>query len=225
MAIAFDAGTLFIPAGNQTSVTLAHIVSAGANTILLAGVKIYAGGNPADLLTGITYNGVAMTFGMKVAASGPVEMYLYYLYAPASGTHNIVATLSSGAGVALSGLSYTGVSQTGFPDASVSNGSIASPANFTLTTVANNAWLAGFMMSDNGSNMTAGTGTILRATTNQFVPLDSNGAKTPAGSYSLQGVDAGRNIGGIVVSLAPAITAALQLTNVATMANVSTITS
>lgn len=223
MAIAFDAQSLFLPGGSPTTITVAHTCSAAANTLLISGVKIYNGGSPADLLTGITYNGVAMTFLTKLNAPGTVEMYLYYLYAPASGTHNLVGTLSSGAQVGIIGLSYTGVSQSGFPDASVSNGSIGSPANFTLTTVANNCWLVGFLMSDNGSNMNVGTGTTLRTSASQIVGVDSNGAKTPPGSYSLQGVDAGRNIGGFVVSLAPASTQG-TLTNVSTFTNVSTIT-
>lgn len=67
----------------------------GINRMLwLAVIVDNAGEGGGDQLIGITYNGVAMTLSQKKEALGAVnlEMYIFYLVAPAVGTHDVVIT-------------------------------------------------------------------------------------------------------------------------------------
>lgn len=89
-----------------------HTVSSGSNRILI--VTIVVGGHNID---SITYNGSALT---SAGYSGSLDspsfgMNMWYLIAPASGTHNIVVTLSGGmpfeGGATAFATDYTGVHQ------------------------------------------------------------------------------------------------------------------
>src|ERR1700756_3968755 len=149
MAIAFDASSR----GSGTSVsslTVSHTCS-GSNRILLVALE-WVEGPTTD--TGVTYNGVAMTAIFQgFNPTGTRRMSLYYIVAPATGTNNIVASWGSstfGTTILLA-LSYTGAKQAGVPDASTSGGSASgSPVTATVTTIADNAWLVGFLLMGNG---------------------------------------------------------------------------
>src|SRR6266852_9546104 len=97
-----------------TTLTYSHAVSAtGTNRILFVNVKT------ADTsVSSVTYNGVALT---SIASDhGTYSNYydfLYYMVAPATGTHDVVITLPSSDYFQSTAASYTGASQTGVPDA------------------------------------------------------------------------------------------------------------
>jgi hypothetical protein len=206
MNISFDAVSNFIGAPGGSSKTLAHTCS-GLYRVLFVGVNSYNGGSTADTLQGVTYNGTAMTFIDKVSQGGPAEIYLYYLINPDTGTNNIVAT-TTGTMTELDvmGASYNLTRQTGVPDGSNTGATGASPRTISITTTADNCWLVGVFASDQGSTVSAGTGTTRRSNTggNLFMIADSNGAKTPPGSFSIQGTVPGGNIAGVAASFAPA---------------------
>lgn len=181
MAIAFNAAT-HSAYTNSTSNTLSH-TTAGSNRILF--VSIYAG---SDVVTGVTYNGVAMTQLQKqlmVGAAAGQYIYLYMLVNPASGANNVVVSSSSGLGGYISAVSYTGAKQTGQPNVS-NKQAVTSTTSLTtsVTTTLDNCWLTGYAYH-NGT-VVAGTATTLRGgSVNVLQTMDSNGAKSPAGSYSL----------------------------------------
>ena len=186
---------------NTTSNDLIHI-TAGANRGLA--VSIYSS---IDSVTGVTYNGVSMAFVRKVVMLGGAAgqfIHLYYLINPASGSNTVTVTSSSNLGGYVSAVSYTGTKQTGQPDASNTGGS-ASTASLTtsLTTVADNCWLTGY--SYHNATISAGAGTILRGgSLGVLQTIDSNGPKTPAGSYSLvTTVGAADFAGHVMLSIAP----------------------
>jgi hypothetical protein len=113
MAIAFDApsNTSGI---QQATLTVSHTCT-GSNRVLIAmtGVSASAVGN----VSGVTYNGVAMTpLWNVVNGGGSTRCTGWYLIAPDTGTHDLVATFTGGGGAndeqALGGVSYTGVNQT-----------------------------------------------------------------------------------------------------------------
>lgn len=199
MAIAFDAKS------NGSTQTISHTCT-GSNLILVVGFLTYRIAGTANSVTGVTYNGVAMTqYGVLERAATSEYQYMYYLVGPSTGANNIVVSTSNTLDAfQCSNASYTGVQQTGQPDSYVtvapsSSGGITA----TTTTVADNCWLAGFFCSDTAGSWTAGANTTLRDASgnNQF--CDSNGAKTPAGSYSLittkaSGIDSGQ-----MVSISP----------------------
>lgn len=189
MAIAFDAKAE--SSVTSTSLTYSHTCT-GSNLILWVGVVTY--GNALDHVTGVTYNGVAMTrttngFNNN-SASGPA-VYLYYLVNPSTGANNVVISVDSSRLIIGLSASYTGAAQSGQPDNSATNQTASGTSlSVSLTTVADNCWLVGMMDVNNGTALTAGANTTLRQqdTTsgqNSNGLFDSNGAKTPAGSYSL----------------------------------------
>lgn len=209
MAIAVDnsaALTNWVTTG--TSQTIAYTCS-GSDRLLLVGIMI---SSSSDLVTGVTYSGTAMSRqGTTNDAFGSNRFYLYSLIAPATGSNNVVISLSSSTSMSSVALSYTGVKQTGFPDSSVTSGGSTGTTSFSLnfTTVADNCWLA-CVGRDLDSAFTPSAGTTDRVQTT-VVPIqgsDSNGARTPAGSQSLAWTSGGSNrIGGFVgVSFGPVVT-------------------
>src|SRR5882724_8240704 len=106
MAISFDVAVNGSFA--STTLTWSHTCS-GTNRYLV--VLIRAGS--ADTLTGVTYNGVAMTPLKKILVntSGSVQdnFYVYGLANPASGANNIVASASTAVTILGLSASYKGV--------------------------------------------------------------------------------------------------------------------
>lgn len=116
----------------STTFTISHTIS-GTNTLLICAIDGHT--VTTDLITSVTYNGIAMQrFSSNINLGATAESFwTYYLLSPSTGTHNIVITCSSdpglgGGGLFVANASYTGVFQTGFPDASLdnSNGSTTS---------------------------------------------------------------------------------------------------
>jgi hypothetical protein len=60
---------------------------------------------------GVTYNGAALTFA-GASTNGTVRSEIWYLVAPASGTHNVVVTAPNADAVTATSMSFTGVNQT-----------------------------------------------------------------------------------------------------------------
>lgn len=184
MAIAFDFGST--GTASATSVTVAHTVS-GSDRILLTGVTTGDGSSQGDdVVTGVTYNGVSMTRINTVVNTGNTSRsYLYYLLAPATGTNNVVASLSTSRRVRASSASYTGVGN-GQPDASNTATDSSNPYSISVTTVADNCWVVGFDGNGAGEAITAGTSTTARGGSGTTGMIgDNNAAKTPAGSVTL----------------------------------------
>ena len=196
MAIAFDAAT---PSANNLgiSVTFSHTCT-GSNLILIAAVSA-AVNNSSQVVSTITYAGAGMTKidSQLDTATNFRHTELWYLIAPATGANNVIVTYGVepsdffSVGVA----SYTGVKQSGQPDASGKNTSGASNVTAmskSITTVADNCWIVGAASNlSNGTSNTADSGSFLRQSIYERVAggrelwqLDSNGAKTPAGSFS-----------------------------------------
>ena len=184
MAIAFDSATR-ATTGTGTSLTFSHTVS-GSNRILVVGVADNDA-TTGDTITGVTYNGVAMSRisgGYGTNTDGGT-VFLYYLVAPATGTHNVVVSCSSSHSLSALAASYTGAAQTGQPDANTAQSTSASTSiNISLTSVADKCWAV--IYTKGGDYISASTGTTSRADTAEARKLgDLNGPITPAGSTSL----------------------------------------
>lgn len=189
-AIAFDtftAGTLVNPG---SSVTISHTVSASADPILFGGGIVRT-----NTISGMTYNSVSMTAIGSAVQGVNDKIYLFYLVAPASGAHNLVISQTGSSVINGNAISYIGAKQTGQPDANTDTAQ-ATVANQdgTVTTIADNSWAVMYAYDAQTGVSSAGAGTTLRGTSNggantQF--YDGNGAKTPAGSYTLNFVASG----------------------------------
>lgn len=205
MAIAFDTS---VSGGNSasTSLTWSHTVT-GSNSVL----EVVTQGNVAgtDDITSVTYAGVSLTKIDGVQIPSDRYIGLWELINPATGANNVVISFT-GSFMQAHSASYTGVAQSGQPDAS-NKGTATSTTSVTVsvTTVADNCWLVG-SFGNASSTPLAGTGTTSRqAATAGIALFDSNGAKTPPGSFSLQETFGGStNLAGIVASIAPFVAGA-----------------
>lgn len=114
MAIAFDAGSANT-ALNASSITVSHTCAASAVLV----VWFAWNNNASRSLSSLTYNSVAMTqvgstldITLGDASNAPGKLVCYKIDNPASGAHNIVATLSAATGaneeLIIQGMSFTG---------------------------------------------------------------------------------------------------------------------
>lgn len=176
MAIAFDATS-----SAAGTASWSHTCT-GTNRILIVGA--YAA---TDVVTGATYNSVAMTLiGKTTFGAGRQGAYLFYLINPATGSHTVAIT-GGGTSKGIGATSLTGALQSGQPDSSATGTAlgVTSPVVAATTVVAANCWLVG-VEADGAGGETAGTGTTIRQTDgNGLVLADSNGT-VATGSQSLQ---------------------------------------
>lgn len=182
MAIARDSNLATFDDAAGTTHTYSFNNSAG-NFLLVPVFEVDGG----DFVTGVTYNGVAMTNGGKIAL-GTTQIYIFYLASPATGTHNIVISANNAACDTRGGASsYSGVTG-GFGNSTTLNNTTASPFTTTLTTPSDNCWT---VLAVGGTNaVTASTGSNFRSSDSgsdgRFTCFyDSSGAITPAGSHSM----------------------------------------
>jgi len=198
MAIALDAASsIGVGASPRTN----NHTTSGAERLMLVAVYCSAG---TDNATAVTYNSIPLTKIIS-AANRNYGKSLWYLIGPDTGTNQVSVTCSSG-NVGFQVLTYTGVRQGAFPDGqdgdnSASAGSVTS----TIVTTKDNCWTAMFVDSGS-SNPAASTGSTIRV---NGVPggasaFDSNGAITPAGSYSMTStITPDQTIESMMVSFAP----------------------
>lgn len=126
--------------------------------------------------------------------SSTYKLTLFYLIAPASGNNTLQLSWDGAATrLVLSSVSYTGAKQSSQPDAFNTGTDTTSPFQVSVTTVADNCWTVGAFVDNTDAVMTVGTGTTNRAGSGAVsdVLADSNAAKTPAGSVTLECTGAG----------------------------------
>ena len=202
MAIARDATSS--GAATATSLTVAHTCS-GSNRILFVNVVTIDG--TTDHVTGVTYNGVAMTRQSTLAIGTVARSYMYYLLAPATGANNVVISVGASVSIQSDNVSYNGVSQSGFPDASsATTASAATTYSNTLTTIADNAvHVAYIRVDDHSITLDSGGALVLaRGAGGEGIYESSPLAITPAASHSIAfSTTPAQNWAGIGVSIAP----------------------
>lgn len=199
------------PTRGASSETYAHTNGASANYMTVTILRNDDTTTAADDVTGVTYNGVSMTQLGKYNTSTqePGVLYIYGLANPATGSNNVVISLTGSTGSRAYSVtnSYTGVAATGQPDASNTGTTVGTSLTVSVTTVDDNAWLIGAMgVNSGGVTQSAGTGTVLRGavtTGDNLGSYDANSPTSPAGSDSLvMNSSASRTMYGLVLSLA-----------------------
>lgn len=205
MAIAFDTSTQKNEGSSVSSITFSHTCT-GSDLVLL--VACMAGGNVGDAITGVTYNGVAMTQLVKKGNGAANQfVYIYGLVAPATGANDVVVSQSDSSDMVAAAASYTGALQSGLPDATTS-GAVTGNLTLSTTTVADNSWVFTAARNVNEGSPTAGTNITLRQDVVQISAGDSNAAVTPAGSFSQTWTVASGETFGCSASFAPSLAAA-----------------
>lgn len=210
MAIAFDAATDLGFTLSGTSISANHTCT-GSDRLLVVGT---VGNGGTDSITGVTYNGVAMTKSTNIQGGGGSRYAtLWYLVAPATGSNSVVISGASGviAGVAAS---YTGVNQSSPVDNTGTQSATTGNNQVSITPVANNCWMVAWTFSaSGGTTVSAGAGSTLRARNTSFFGgcgiLDNNAAITPPASTTLNGTqsDPTTNIATAAFTIAPPSTA------------------
>jgi len=190
-SIAHDASS-YNSWNTASSQTWSHTISGSDNFLIVYGWV----GNGSDVVSSVTYNGDSMTRLNDVVTynGGGNRGYIYYIFAPDTGTHNIVATLSSSYNSVWLGESYTGASQSTFPDGYSESGGDGSSNNYStnITTTGDNSWAIGFATGLDAV-CTAGSGTTMRTTSNPM-SSDSGGGISPAGTATLAYTSCGNRV-------------------------------
>jgi uncharacterized repeat protein (TIGR01451 family) len=136
--VAFDSATSVgqhVAAGT-TSVSLPHTTAAGSNRVLVVGISMNIANNTGATVSGVSYNGVALTLAGAHNDGGLTRrVEIWYLVAPASGLNNVIATVNLPGGTGILGVvvgaaTFTGADQTipirSFLSADAAAGSLAS---------------------------------------------------------------------------------------------------
>lgn len=181
-AIAFDLSTNSGAQLTATSYSFSHTIT-GSNPYLIATVNIRM--NAANgAVSGITWNGTALTVIGTPVANGSRRTELWDLTAPVTGAHTLAVTMATAPTDSVTGAnSFTGVDQTTPRDAqnTATGNTTSNQPNVTVTTVADNSWTV--------DAMTIGITDCTTATTQMYgVVLGTlkghasyKGPKTPAG--------------------------------------------
>lgn len=143
MAIAFDASSTATTGSYSTSMSWSHTCTGtGTTGVLMVSVMELGDGVAPSVVTGITYNGVALT-KVNSAVQGTVQAELWYLKAPATGAHTIAVTFggtNNGWQHGVAG-SYTGVDQTTPIEANNTGTGGTTSVSSSVTTLTNGAWV------------------------------------------------------------------------------------
>ena len=170
--------------GSTGTFSYSHTCS-GSDRVLVVGISDRNGNANGDVVTGVTYNGVAMTrVEYYTAGSLQCAAWLYVLINPATGTHNVTVSNSNSA-IALSSTSasYTGCDQTTQP--SSHNQGAATTQNYGLAvTSPTNGWVVSFISSYYTAITSITNGTDRTGASYAYAKLaDSNSAVS--GSYTI----------------------------------------
>jgi hypothetical protein len=210
VAIAFDVATDGLST-TGTTLSWSHTCT-GSNLCLIVAT---VGDLTTDKITGVTYNGVAMT---KLASvQTPVDRWLtlWGLVNPASGAHTVTVTASSSTFMEGGSASYIGVGSIEGNIAQTNTATAGSASvTGTITTSAANCWtVAGFRNDDGAAS--AGAGTTLRGNFGDtaLAIMDSNAALA-AGSHTLTANEVNNPSWAVIIaSLAPSGTAVAAVAN------------
>ena len=167
MAIAFDAHTAAGISINANPVSspqaFNHTVGSGSDRLLVVTVKMRGGGGAGGTVTGITFNGVALTAVDTEAINSTAHCVIFYLVNPDSGTHSVSVShnMTGGTFLIVSATSLTGVHQTTPLNANNKAAAANSgPMTVSLTTTVADCWVIDCCAMRTSSNQ-AGTMTAV----------------------------------------------------------------
>lgn len=203
MAISFDAAT----DGTKTAATSYTIAFTLTGNLLLVGVNV-DDGDAGDTVSGVTWNGAAMT-RVDAVVDTPVAVgfstYLYGLLTSDTGTHNVVVSLtgsySSNAYVVWS---YSGADGGLKNSTKGQNGSVGA-YSLSLTPNTDNCWVVGVFGTGGTISSVAGSGTTKRnASSLKALAVDNNANISPAANTTLNITDGGVTNGkqGVIAAIA-----------------------
>lgn len=208
MAVAIGNKTVDLNTPSASTRTFSHNGSVGANGYLF----VYVAMSNAVSISGVTYNGVAMTqISNQTTANTLTIMAIYRLAAPATGANNVVVTFSAGQynpvlSFAASATGSSGEGNIVFDDTSTS-------PNSTSITISTNSIIFGALVAGNG------TGHVIELPTGTSRTLEFTSAinNSTSGAFSATGltsgsknvqVSAAANLAGLYLEIKEAVAAA-----------------
>ena len=208
-AIATDGHSSGVATGFTT--TVSHTVTSTSNAVLWVHVFVNTG---TDVVTGVTYKGVALTRSLSVDF-GATYGYVYCGLAASltTGAGNIVATNNAFIAQYVIAESYTGANQSCTLDSSATGTAIfVGSQTLSTTAVASPVWLS-YAVLTTSTDPSAGTGATKRGSVAngaiRYSLFDSGGDLTGGGSKSIQATSSGTpNWNGVVFSFGEAGVAA-----------------
>jgi RHS repeat-associated protein len=175
-SIALDTTTSARSSSSQTTASIT--IGSGSNRILIVGTSVQDANHANYPITGITYGGVALTKIRSDEATGNARTELWYLLNPATGTANIIVNATGSIGeLAMEAISLTGVDQTTPIDAQAGQTGNGTASSLSITTSANNTWVAS-MFSGEGTITGVGSGQT------ELGPLTDQSFENAAASYT-----------------------------------------
>jgi len=208
MAIALDTSASATGAG--TTLTLAYTVTGSE---LFGIVEVYDAATLSANVTGVTWNGNAMTeVGTRQTNGGPSHISCWIIKAPTTGNIVVSRTLSAGGSVDLVAASYTGADQTTQPDvttvswANHSTGGASVSSSITATT--NGCWAVMAGRDNFGTSITPSTNCTQRQETANGAFLYDSNANIGTSSFTQTVTEAGSaDISGHQVAIRPSVPA------------------
>lgn len=176
MAVAFDAVSS-AEALSASSLTFSHTCT-GSDRYLTVGVNILGVGT----VTGITYNGVAMTQLVVIQNTPDCKVEIWGLAAPATGANNVVVTLSGLEAVGSGAISFTGVDQSSSTSSPQTNSADSATSSSVTVTSATGDMVVD-IVGTSSMSPTVGAGQTQRYTTSPAAGF-GNGS-TEAGAASV----------------------------------------
>ena len=198
--MAFDiAGTQYTSSGTTNTQTIVPSASANSLTVFTMVPVI-------QTVTDVKWNGVDATL-LETQNSLFFKLQAWHLKSPATGSNSLVATADGSTEIYVGAMFHTLANVTTQPDVvGKQNNILGTTITQTVTTVADNVWLLCCTLADAGG-LAPSTGSTTRGSilNTAFGVFDSNGAKSPAGSYSMvQTINNGNNAG-IIIGIKPLV--------------------
>ena len=199
--IVHDTTTSSESSGSVSSLTHTMTVADNSNRVLIACVSSYGS---APTHTGVTWNGDAMTAvpnSESYQAGSNNRTQLYYIIAPDTGSHNIVASFSGSATCGIGGMSFYNVNQTTpVGAANTSSATSTATSSLALTPTVTGSWIIAMISSSSSlgsatgltQSYTEGTNALLRGGRNESPTIGSAntvGWGTSNHSHSMSGCE------------------------------------
>lgn len=194
MAAIYDAASGINCSSSQvSSISWSHTCT-GNDRVLIVSVFQGSGSGSGgdDVVTGITYNGTSMTRAAvrQQSGDGAVIVYVYYLYAPATGANTIAVSASANRYLGGCAISFTNVTSSPIGNNGAGGGN-SGTITANITTAADNSIIVNSKAeSGGGGAYNPGSGETYRVSQGYDGPGGAEGGMstkptTTAGAYSV----------------------------------------
>lgn len=183
--ITVDATSSGVSTGFSAGTTLTFSHTCTGASKLVVSVQLWQDVAGTGTVSGITYNGVALTkIGEKRQASTSMQVEMWYLDAPAAGAHNIVVTISGNTDARKAG-SISLIGATNGYDQTNSSGGSSTSASTSVTPSVNDSIIIDTLISFGGTTAVEGSTSFFESTTGSINAAAQYYIQTTAASKAM----------------------------------------